>query len=105
MNQEMEAVENNGIAMAEQQVADILYSVLGLSPDQLSLSDETLLLGVVPELDSMAIMAIITAIEADLGTRIDDDEINAEMFLNFATLCQFYLRQANQNAQQERFQD
>jgi acyl carrier protein len=105
MNQELEAVEISSIPTVRQPVADILYTVLGLSPEQLSLSDETLLLGVVPELDSMAIMAIVTAIEADLGTRIDDDEINAEVFLNFATLCQFYLRLANQNAQQEHVAD
>lgn len=105
MNQEMEAVEACSMEKARQQVAEILHTVLGLSPEQLSLCDETLLLGAVPELDSMAIMAIITAIEAELGTRVNDDEISAEVFQDFATLGNFYLRLANQNAQQERVAD
>jgi len=47
------------------------------------------LLGELPELDSMGVVNIITAIEENLGCVIDDDEISAEAFETFGSLMQF----------------
>ena len=49
----------------------------------------TPLLGNVPELDSMAVVSVITALEDDFGVTIADDEINADLFATLGSLAQF----------------
>lgn len=53
------------------------------------LDDSTELLGAIPELDSMALLAILTQIEERFGVRIDDDAVGAEVFETFGTLLSF----------------
>ena len=50
---------------------------------------ETPLLGAVPELDSMAVVSLITALEEQLGVMIDDDEIDASTFATLGSLADF----------------
>ncbi len=52
-------------------------------------TDDTALLGALPELDSMGVVNIITAIEENLGCEVDDDEISAEAFETFGSLKAF----------------
>jgi acyl carrier protein len=47
---------------------------------------KTLLLGEVAELDSMALLAILTQIEEDFEVKIDDSEISAEIFESVGSL-------------------
>jgi acyl carrier protein len=47
------------------------------------------LLGAVPELDSVGIVSVLTAMEEDLGIAVEDDEISAEVFETLGTLCAF----------------
>lgn len=49
----------------------------------------TPLLGTIPELDSMAVVGILTAIEEELGIHVEDDEISAEVFETFGRLLKF----------------
>jgi acyl carrier protein len=49
----------------------------------------TRLLGNIPELDSMAVVSLLTALEEHYGFEIDDDEISADMFATLGTLTQF----------------
>ncbi len=51
--------------------------------------DRTELLGSIPELDSMAIVTIITTMEENYGFTIDDDEISAEVFETVGALTEF----------------
>lgn len=51
------------------------------------------LLGVVPEFDSMAVVAVITAMEEEFGFIVDDDDITADDFETVGTLCAFVDRQ------------
>ena len=54
------------------------------------------LLGAIPELDSMAVVNLITAMEEHFGFVVQDDEINAEAFATLGSLARFvdrYLRQ------------
>lgn len=53
------------------------------------LKEDTELLGNFPELDSMAVVTILTAIEDYYGFTIDDDEIDAETFLSLGSLVSF----------------
>ncbi len=47
------------------------------------------LLGSMPELDSMAVVAVITALEDHFGFEVDDDEISADTFATVGTLAAF----------------
>lgn len=47
------------------------------------------LLGGVPEFDSMAVVSVLTVIEENYGVMIDDDEVSAENFETFGSLLEF----------------
>ncbi|WP_213999941.1 phosphopantetheine-binding protein [Arsukibacterium sp.] len=70
----------------QQLLADILRTVLQIEKD---FSADTPLLGAIPEFDSMAIIAVITELEDQLGIEFDDDEISAEIFETFGQLSAF----------------
>jgi acyl carrier protein len=67
---------------------------LAISPD--ALTENTRLLGALPELDSMAVVTILTAFEENFGFAIDDDEISADTFATFGTLAEFVERKLQQ---------
>lgn len=49
----------------------------------------TPLLGAIPELDSMAVVKLITALEEHFGIHIDDDEIDGATFATIGSLMDF----------------
>ena len=53
---------------------------------------ETPLLGAIPELDSMAVVTLITALEDQFGIQVADDEIGAEAFETLGSLVSFVER-------------
>ena len=67
----------------------VLQQHLQLGESVNSFTHDTPLLGAIPELDSMGVVNIITAIEENFGCEIDDDEISAEVFENLGSLLQF----------------
>ena len=52
----------------------------------------TPLLGSLPELDSLAVVGVISAIENEFRFKIEDDEINAEMLASVGSLAKFVER-------------
>jgi acyl carrier protein len=50
------------------------------------------LLGAVPELDSIAVVNLITALEEHFGIAVADDEIGASTFETLGSLTQFIER-------------
>ena len=73
----------------------LLSEALGLPAARVAaFADETELFGALPELDSMAVAAVLTAIEEELGVLIDDDEMEAEDFLTYGRLLAFARRKA-----------
>ena len=72
-----------------EEVKDILSSVLSLGERRMQLRADTALLGSLPELDSMATINLIAALEEHFGIAVDDDEISAEVFLTVGTLAAF----------------
>lgn len=74
---------------ATEQVRSILAEVLQLGDKAQGLDSDTPLLGNLPELDSMAVVNLVTAIEDQFDIVIDDDEISAETFETFGSLCTF----------------
>lgn len=79
----------------EQTLRAILVDVLGLTPDRVAgFGDTTALFGALPELDSMAVATLLTALEERLGILIEDDDVTAEDFDTFGTLLAFANRKA-----------
>ena len=78
--------------MSQQQLlADILRSVLQIDKE---FDDSTPLLGAIAEFDSMAVIAVITELEDQLGIIVNDDEISAEVFESFGQLRKFVEQKA-----------
>lgn len=71
------------------EVTRVLADVLSLTGRAASLSRETPLLGAVPELDSMAVVTLITTLEERFGIIVDDDEIDGATFANVGSLVDF----------------
>ena len=76
--------------------AQVLSQVLRLLDDVLSLNGraqtftrDTALLGALPELDSMAVVSLITALEENLGLVVDDDDIDGDTFATVGSLTDF----------------
>jgi acyl carrier protein len=72
-----------------EEVKQILGDVLQLGDRTVYLNAGTPLLGNLPELDSMAVVTVITALEDHYGFQIDDDEITAETFATLGSLAEF----------------
>jgi acyl carrier protein len=73
-------------------VLSVLNQSLQLGDRTREFSAQTRLLGNLPELDSMAIINLITGLEEHFGFRVDDDEISADTFETVGTLCEFVTR-------------
>ena len=71
------------------EVKNILGDVMSLGDRKALLNEESVLLGSIPELDSMAVVNIITALEEHFGIAVDDDEISAEAFETLGSLTRF----------------
>ena len=71
------------------EVVSILDDVLSLDGRGRSFTRETALLGAIPELDSMAVVALITSMEERFGFFVEDDEIDGASFATVGTLVGF----------------
>ncbi len=73
----------------QKQVLRILDEVLSLGGRSASFDRASHLLGSIPELDSMAVVSLITSLEEQLGIMVDDDEIDGETFATVGSLIDF----------------
>lgn len=71
------------------EVRRLLIDVLCLSGEQTRMDSATPLLGSLSELDSMAVVNVIGALEEQFGIRVEDDEISARTFATLGTLAAF----------------
>jgi acyl carrier protein len=78
-----------GDVLVTEDLKRILGTTLQLGPRAGSMSTSTPLLGAIPELDSMAVVTLITALEEQFGITVDDDEIDASTFETLGSLVQF----------------
>ncbi len=62
------------------EVLRVLDEVLSLGGRALRFGAETPLLGALPELDSMAVVSVVTALQDRLGVLFHDDDIDGEHF-------------------------
>ena len=70
-------------------VLDILADVLSLGERAQTFTPDTPILGSIPEFVSMAVVSVITALEERFGFSIDDEEIDAEIFVTVGSLHAF----------------
>ena len=73
----------------ESEVRTILADVLSIGDRANRFTKESALLGAVPELDSMAVVGVIAALEDRFGFTLDDDEISGATFATFGSLVDF----------------
>lgn len=71
------------------QVSGLLDEVLSLRGRAAFFKRDTHLLGAIPELDSMAVVSLITTLEERFGIVIDDDEIDGAIFSTLGSLVDF----------------
>jgi acyl carrier protein len=71
------------------EVKQVLADTLQLGARVESLTADTQLLGNLPELDSMAVVGVIMALEERFDIVVDDDEISADTFMSLDTLATF----------------
>lgn len=76
------------------QVKTLLIDVLALGPAGQALDADSALLGSLPELDSMAVVTLIGALEEQFGIMIDDDDISASTFSTLGSLANFVAQKA-----------
>ena len=72
-----------------QEVLRILDEVLSLNGRAKALTRDTPLLGAIPELDSMAVVSLITSMEDQFGLVVDDDDIDGTTFETVGSLADF----------------
>ena len=73
----------------QNEVLSILDEVLSLKGRSSGFGASTPLLGAMPELDSMAVVALLTSLEDRFGFSVDDDEIEGATFATVGSLVAF----------------
>jgi len=72
-----------------QEVIRLLDEVLSLDGRSSAFTRDTPLLGAIPELDSMAVVTLITGLEDHFGLVVDDDDIDGSTFASVGSLADF----------------
>lgn len=70
-------------------VLNVLDEVLSLGGRAAAFDRDTPLLGAIPELDSMAVVSLITRLEETFGITVDDDDIEGATFETVGSLVDF----------------
>ncbi len=73
----------------QNEVLSLLDEILSLNGRAAGFSQDTPLLGAIPELDSMAVVALITNLEERFGFTVEDDEIEGSTFATVGSLVDF----------------
>lgn len=70
-------------------VIGVLADTLGIQERAASFDAETPLFGSLPELDSLAVLELVTSLEERFGFTMDDDEFEGEIFETVGSLSRF----------------
>ena len=73
----------------QQEVLALLDELLGLGGRTAEFTRDTPLLGALPELDSMGVVALLGGLEERFGLVLADDEIEGAAFATVGTLTDF----------------
>jgi acyl carrier protein len=72
-----------------QEVKLVLDEILSLNGRSAAFTRETHLLGAIPELDSMAVVSLITRLEEHFGLTVEDDDMDGSTFATVGSLADF----------------
>ena len=70
-------------------VKAVLVDTLGIEDQAASLDASTPLFGALPELDSMAVLELVLALEDRFGITIEGEDVTADAFETIASLTAF----------------
>ena len=73
----------------ENQIRQVLKDVLSLGARAQSLTLDSPLLGALPEMDSMAVVNVIAALEDRFDITVEDDDIDGATFATMGSLISF----------------
>jgi acyl carrier protein len=73
----------------KKEILALLDEILCLNGRAATFSEQTPLLGAIPELDSMAVLSLITALEERFGLAVADDEIDGSTFATLGSLIHY----------------
>jgi acyl carrier protein len=71
------------------EVIDVLVTTLGIEDQAASLDASTPLFGELPELDSLGVVELATALETRFDIEIADEDFTGELFETVGTLAAF----------------
>ena len=71
------------------ELLQLLDDTLSLNGRALAFDRNTALLGALPELDSMAVVGLITGLEDRLGVSVDDEDISGDTFATVGSLADY----------------
>ena len=73
----------------QQEVLSLLDEILVLNGRTAEFTVKTPLLGAIPELESMAVLALLSGLEQRFGLAVADDEIEGSIFATVGSLSDF----------------
>lgn len=77
------------------EVKAVLVETLAIKDRAASIEADTELLGNLPELDSMAVLELVAALEQQFGITVDDEDVTAEVFETLGSLTAFVAEKRN----------
>jgi len=78
-----------GCLDVQAEVLKVLDEVLSLRGRAAQFNANTPLLGSIPELDSMAVVGVITGLEERFGITVEDDDLDGATFATVGSLSEF----------------
>ncbi|MBN9040905.1 MAG: acyl carrier protein [Rhizobiales bacterium 62-47] len=78
------------------EVKDVVVTTLGIQDRASGLEPSTPLLGSIPELDSMAVLEVVLAIEQRFDFAIQDEDMTGDVFETFGSLADFVAQHKSQ---------
>ena len=73
-------------------VKAVLVETLGIEDRAMSLDGDTPLFGSMPELDSLAVVQLVTSLEERFGFQVDDEDVTGDVFETVGSLAAFVER-------------
>jgi acyl carrier protein len=70
-------------------IADLLAEILGIEERRHALTADTELFGALPELDSLSVLELATALEERYDVVIEDEDFTGEVFATIGSLAEF----------------
>lgn len=72
-----------------EEVKHVLVETLGVQDRAEALSASTPLFGAMPELDSLAVLELVSALEDRFGITVEDEEFSGDVFETVGSLADF----------------